>query len=222
MMFICEQQRAIADNGTLEGVGVVWSEPRWIVERILFGIGVFTGLAGIAVGLVGLATPEPLFVAALGAGIVWVAWELMNTAVELSGRERRLMFLRNRHTHAPKGLSTWRRRHRWMISAHYGVASVEAEALHPFKPNERDYTHGVRLCLRSGEIVHVAKNLEPDQAHMLAVQLTTALAVLRDDMASNAHGWAVDVQVPQGPAAGRRRPGRLQTAGSVDLSGMGN
>ena len=66
---------------------------------------------------------------------------------------------------------------------HGEIANIEAEQVEaPKEEAAVNYTHGVRMIMRRGKVNHIAKNLEPDQAHEVAVRLTNALASLRNDM----------------------------------------
>lgn len=60
------------------------------------------------------------------------------------------------------------------------IANIEVEQIVFAKPDDDvDYTHGVRMILKSGRVFHVAGNLMPDQAHELAVSLSHARETMR-------------------------------------------
>jgi hypothetical protein len=129
------------------------------------------------------------------AGLFALAACLMWAEIHMPGRERELTFWRNGLAYAPLGLSTWPWDHDRCKSPHTDIKSIEAEQL-VFPKHGEDpppiYTHGVRIFMRNGEVVHIARNLEPDDAHMLAVRLTKARNELKNSMAASSRkGGAV-------------------------------
>lgn len=86
---------------------------------------------------------------------------------------------------APLGLSTIKLKNNESQLPLASILSIEAEQLiTPKGENPTIYTHGVRVCYRTGHMNHIAQDLAPDHAHMLAVCLTQALAELRKDSPS--------------------------------------
>jgi len=60
------------------------------------------------------------------------------------------------------------------------IRAVEQEQLRsPTQSELQHHTHGVRLITRRGRVLHVARNIEPDDAICLAVTLSEANEVVR-------------------------------------------
>lgn len=178
MIFECEEVHIVSDDGTVEALGVEWTEAKvwaeqvstWLVHGLLmlgFMGTLVTAVAWIAGGtnfaqLAGLTT-----VGLLGAGL-WTMWD----CVHMEGKRQQMMF------HADGTVSTtkdgvWNTR-----SADIG--NIEYVQLSQKKKDEDlPYTHGVRVIARRGRVIHVAKNLESDDAAALAVMLTEARESMR-------------------------------------------
>lgn len=173
MSFKCEWIQKWADDDTLEAVGLRWTEYRPFRE----GVCLVLGIPGIVLGLAfALGGHGAGLLFALGGAV------LMYVMIAMPGRPREIVFWRDGRMETPLGLSTGYLRpgRRWLH--HTGIRSVETEVLH----KEGTYTHGVRIFYEGGETNHVAKNLMPDDAHMVAVRLSTALRHLRENMAQAA------------------------------------
>jgi len=174
MTFKCERIERLAKDGTLEAVGIRWTEARPYCDAygcVLGLCGVFLGIAGCLIR----GSADTLIFAVLGAGLVWMV-------VVIPGRSREIVFWRDGRMETELGLSTsfLRPGERWLY--HTGIRSIETEQL----SRQGHYTHGVRIFYEGGETNHVAQNLKPDHAHMVAVRLTMALRQLRENMAQAA------------------------------------
>ncbi|NBU58333.1 MAG: hypothetical protein EBS23_00855 [Betaproteobacteria bacterium] len=194
MMFRCQIVENRDDDGRATCLGARWTEARPVCEALCHGMGTCVFVVAVMIGigsllLVGLG-PEPVLaglgIAALlygvAYGLFWIGWRV-------PGRVRELTFWREGATVAPTGLSTVKLRHGTLHLPHSDILSIEAEqCLKPKGDDATIYTHGVQIFYGSGHVVHIADKLAPDQAHMLAVSLTTALAELRQDMGITARG----------------------------------
>ncbi|MDX2265903.1 MAG: hypothetical protein NW215_13160 [Hyphomicrobiales bacterium] len=186
MMFKCEIVEDKERSGSLKACGVRWSEARifWerllnIVANLLLFIGVPVALWGAACLVLGergaaIIVPGGILAGA-GYGLAWLA-------ANMGGVQRELWFYRDGTIRAPFGLAG--NAHHTSIAGHVSdVVSIEAvQVVTPQPPAVAFYPHGVKLYKRNGQIRLVARHLDPEQAHMLAVKLTTALTALREDM----------------------------------------
>lgn len=173
MTFKCEWIQKWAEDDTLEAVGVRWTEYRPFVETASLVLGLPAIVMGV--GAVFSGHGGGLLFALGGAGLI-------GAMIYTSGRPREIVFWRDGRMETPLGLSTGNLRpgRRWLH--HTGIKSIETERL----PGTGPYTHGVRIFYEGGETSHVAQNLMPDDAHMVAVRLTTALKHLRQHLAQSA------------------------------------
>lgn len=188
MRFKCQIVETRGEDDTLEGIGVRWTEPHKFTECVLAmvgGLGFFVGLCGLGGGILAVGQQGAGEIILFGVAILVLASGVLWWAIVLPGRERELTFWRDGLMLTPLGLSTnflWPG-NRWLD--HTGLRSIESEQLvFPKGDDKPTYTHGVRLFYASGDVNHIAKNLEPDDAHMLAVKLTQALKELRVSMAT--------------------------------------
>ena len=182
MIFNCE---VIARD---DGVGVEWCEARagieWCVMQLGKG-GVYLGMYGGVVALAALAVSgSPAWLVLVGMifgasyGLMWLGWRVPATP-------RAIYFSKGGALSSPYGLfdgsvnvGPWR-------TTLGDIANIEVEQIVFAKPDDDvDYTHGVRMILKSGRVFHVAGNLMPDQAHELAVTLSQAREAMRYDMST--------------------------------------
>jgi hypothetical protein len=167
MRFQCDAVVARATDGTPEARGVRWTEARTGVEGCFDMAATGCYYAG--------------FLAVLGIC-------LLRAGYRIPGRSRELTFWRDGLCYAPEGLSPlWASVDR-LRRPHTEISSIEAEQIS--KPNTDQewpgYTHGVRIVYKTGAIVHVARRLEPDSAHQLAVNLSLELRELRMSLSREA------------------------------------
>lgn len=185
-MFVCETLKEKEKNGNLRAVGVRWSEARIFWDRLL---NIFANLAlfvGVPITLFGVAC---LVLGERGAEIIIpggllivVGYGLSRLAANMGGVPRELWFRRDGTMPAPYGLAAYPSRHRSVSGKPSDVASIEAVQLVFLQPPAVAFHgHGVKLYKRCGQITLIAKHLDTEQAHMLAVKLTDALATLRAD-----------------------------------------
>ena len=189
MNFTCNTVDERDRAGNLTMIGVEWCEARDFLEPAMEKTGVFLLITGSLYALVAVCAGGSAGHALMGmawaiAGscMVWYVWRY------LEATPRSILFSRDGVTRSPLGTANdprswdgiWRR-------SHAQIASIELEQLEPPAPDgSKGYTHGVRILMRDGYVAHVAKHLEPDQAHMLAVQMTNALIALRSSVGTTA------------------------------------
>jgi uncharacterized membrane protein len=159
-------------------VGVEWTEAKvlaeqvgsWVIQGLLMiGIvGVFvTAIAWLAGGT-DFALMSGLVTAGLLGAAVWSMWE----CVHMESKRRQMLF------HADGTVSTtkdgvWNTRSADIANIEYVQLSQKK------KDDDLPYTHGVRVISKRGRVIHVAKNLEPDDAAALAVMLSAAQEAMR-------------------------------------------
>jgi hypothetical protein len=98
------------------------------------------------------------------------------------------LFHRDGRVTLPGGLP-FHRRVRTLTCTHDEFASIEVcQIVSNATAQQTAFGHGVVMIMRDGGKVYVATKLHADQALKVAVQLTQALAALRDDVASGASG----------------------------------
>lgn len=166
------------DGRTLTGYGVEWTEPRLFREWLNEFIGKLLLVAAFSLFwsaiVFGLQFGERAFVplafsafVCLGLGLF-----LIRSSVNTRGQARSLEFYKDGRIHASwDGL--------WQIGVS-DIRSVEAEQLKPTKTHEpQAYTHGVRMITRRGRVLHVAKDIAPDDAITVAVMLTEAIEAVK-------------------------------------------
>ncbi len=167
-----------SDGETLSGYGVEWTEARQFQERLLLAAAVlFLFLSGLmAFGAMGSIDAPDRSVWKVFATVAVAAfaafWLLRRISARLRGRERCIEFSRDgRIWSSVDGL--------WKLQV-ADIRSIEAEQVKQNKSeNENRYTHGVRMLTRRGRVLHVAKDLEPDDSITLAVLLSEALEATR-------------------------------------------
>jgi hypothetical protein len=141
-----------------------------------------------------------VFLMKLGHGVY-----MLGCWVSLFGLGGALTFWRDGESSAPFGLSPWPGHHNSLAWPHAQIVSIEAEqVVTPKGEDPTPYTHGVRIFWKGGRVAHVAQNLEPDDAHLLAVALTEALAALREDTATAVERFAQTKHLKRGSAKPER------------------
>jgi hypothetical protein len=182
MIFTCEV------SAKPDVVGVEWCEARagteWCLMRLGKG-GVYVGMYGGVVALAALAIGgSPAWLVLVGMmfgasyGLMWLGWHVPATP-------RAIYFSKAGALSSPYGLfdgsvnvGPWR-------TTLGDIANIEVEQIvFPKSDDDVDYTHGVRMILKSGRVFHVAGNLMPDQAHELAVSLSQAREAMRYDVST--------------------------------------
>jgi hypothetical protein len=175
MIFECESVRLVHDDGTVEAVGVEWTEAKvlaekastWVIQALLmagFGGVLVTAVAWIDGGT-DFAMLSGFVTAGLLGAAVWSMWE----CVHMEGKRRQMLF------HADGTVSTTK-------DGVWNTKSADIEYIQLSQKKKDDdlpYTHGVRAISRRGRVIHVAKNLEPDDAAGLAVMLSAAQEAMR-------------------------------------------
>ena len=203
MIAHCESIEARTGQGELIEAGVEWNEAQPLTEAAIHKVGEWSFYLSLMVFVLGLGmsaisgTPSLLILAGvalfgLAKGLFWVGWRV-------PGEMRDLRFNSDGAIVVPLGLSATSVRGDRLRISHAEIASIEAEqVVFPKGENPTCYTHGVRMFFRSGQVVHIAKDIEPDHAHMLAVRLSQALVGLREEMAIASMGMGSDRQERRG------------------------
>lgn len=188
MIAHCESIEARNGEGELVEVGAEWNEARPMTEAAIHQVAEWSFYLSLIVFVLGLGisikydAPSLLILASAGLfglakGLFWVGWRV-------PGEMRDLRFATDGAIIVPLGLSATSVRGDRLRLSHAEIASIEAEqVVFPKGEDPTCYTHGVRMFFRSGQVVHIARDIEPDHAHMLAVRLSQALVGLREEMA---------------------------------------
>lgn len=166
--FDCKPIRERDADGRLIAAGLQWTEQRRLAFGLLMQFGTWALLGGVAALLAGASGPG------------WTMLGLTVCAMAIArltpGRTRALIFHDDGRTSAPFGFAHHPRRFREVSGSNANVVSIEARG----QGNEPHY---VAMYSRSGDVAYVAGRLEVDNAHKVAVQLTLALAELRESLA---------------------------------------
>jgi hypothetical protein len=165
-MFEWQPLRERDVDGRLLAAGVRWSENRGVAEALCLSLAVLVCMAGagtILVSGIGGAL-------VLGLGI----W-LWRSSFRIAGCKRELVFHRDGGMKAPLGFAHYHESCREILGHNADIVSIEMR-----KEGAGDIR--VVMFFRSGDVVHAAGSLLPDEAHKIAVQLTLALAELREDL----------------------------------------
>ena len=179
MKFVCTPLEIYnRDRTAVVGYGVEWNEPRMFREGFLkfigttvFVVAAFAAYCAMYIGLkLGSQAFAPLAIAA--AGLIALGVYLLRVSVRDRGKLQSLEFYKDGRINASwDGL--------WKLEVS-DIRAVEQEQLRPPTQNELQHqTHGVRLITRRGRVLHVARNIEPDDAICLAVTMNEALEAVR-------------------------------------------
>lgn len=194
MTFECRVLRETRSDGSLGGIGVMWTETRaWLWSLLAVAAGFILPMMmlwslielqhQIAVQRTGLAhrasdLPHWLILPALiGLEYVCLA-ELWDRPM----RWRSLFFLADGSNRAPDGFS----RHRGLAAMPYHQSEINSfEVLASREPLWHP-VHIVAAYLRNGDVMHVAARLTAVEAHKVAVELSNALGEMRAHRARRA------------------------------------
>jgi hypothetical protein len=174
MEFKCDRRVAKGPDGTV-GQLVEWREANTAAEWLLLGIGrlAFGGalMSLVSGAIFGLGYGPPAFIlcAMLAAVLLAVAWMFVWIGWRVPGKRKWLLFGENGAIESyDAGL--------WKRTQVADIANVEWEQLKQKKEDDLlSYTHGVRITTRSGRVLRVAKNLEPDDATEVVVAISDAV-----------------------------------------------
>lgn len=178
MIFECHEFQETDSNGEMTGIGITWTEARTLREKAcdLIGRGLIIlalliGAAACVTAIVGAQeTSFTLIIAAFS--LLGMAWIVAHTEVHMPGKKKWIVFWRDGQI-SSSDEGTWRTR----VDE---LKSVEAEQLKQKKKDEdQPYTHGVRMINRRGRVIHLAKDVEPDDAITLAVMLSEAIEAVK-------------------------------------------
>lgn len=207
MKFDCQAASHRNAKGEVEEAWVTWTEARVFAEWVIRATGYAVFMLSIGVGLIGslifLEANNPLgAVGSLVSSGLLLALALYISRIpwRMAGNMRGITFHRDGRILIPMGLSPMPLSRGHLSLPHTQIVSIEVEQLIFPKPDDDAvYTHGIRLLFRRGQIAHIAKNLEADEAHMVTLYLNQALMELREDIA-NAN-MPVAWSAPQGRAS---------------------
>lgn len=165
--------------GRLAAVGLEWTEGRDFLLTVwaagVLGLAIVGGLV-LAAGLISGAG----WLLGSGAAMLVVGGVLYKA--ELPGQPRQLIFHRSGEITAPLGFSAYASRFRKVTGTIDDVESFGVRELKPRNGEGARFTHGVALYKKDGAVSYVASRLDPDEAHLVSVQMNRALDKLRDDM----------------------------------------
>lgn len=192
MTFQCEFVEDRDENGNLQEFGVCWTEGRVGLEQFASFVVCVLVLGGLGATAVAFATwtpaaGMPIWVfGGVAFLVIWGGWELMKLCFLIPGRKRELTFWRDGTIYAPFGMAAYPSEHDRVTGDHADIVSIEARQF-AFPEGQRKpwYAHGVTVYKRNGQMAHVAKYLEQEEAHMLAVNLSQALEAMRDELATS-------------------------------------
>lgn len=176
-------------DGRLMAAGVQWTEMR----KSAFGL--YITVANLSLmGSVGGCAHQQMFRDSNGGVVaLWLLGlcVMCVVAARLSlGRMRALIFRADGTTSAPFGFAYYSSRYRAMSGTNANLVSIEARS-------DGGADAYVAVYSRNGDVTYVAGHLHPDNAHRVAVQLTLALAELRESLG----GWP---SITGMPSAARR------------------
>ena len=157
-------------GGRLVAAGGRWSEHRDFAEAGCLALAVLVCLAGIVGLVVSMMDGSPAIAGLLLLGLgIWLA----RCSFRIAGCERELVFDREGGMKAPLGFAHYQAICREITGHHADIVSIEMR-------NEGAGDIRVVMFFRSGDVVYAAGRLQRDEAHRLAVQLSLALAELRE------------------------------------------
>lgn len=178
MIFECNEIEVKDDRGRIEARGIEWTEASTVTETMVFwlayaafGFAMLTGAlaaAAVMMNKLDIALMLGIFtggVVAAAYGLCWLGWRV-------PAKRKQVIFSRSGEvTSSEHGL--------WSTKVQ-DLRSIEAEQLHQKKKeDDLPYTHGVRILTRRGRVIHLAKDLEPDDAITLAVMLSEAVEAVK-------------------------------------------
>lgn len=176
------------DGKTPSGYAVEWTEARKFQEKLLMASSVLFLILGLYISVFALGSIDipgsRVWVILTGLAIASFGafWKLRRSSACLPGKPKVIEFYHDGRIWDSKD-GEWKMR----ID---NIRSIEAVELKPKrKPEDSNYTHGVRLVTRQGRICRIAQDLEPDDSVMLAVLLNEAIEGVR--FADQASGRSV-------------------------------
>lgn len=166
------------DGKTVCGYGVEWTEARQFQEKLLLASAVLFLFLGVYISVFALGSIDipgsRMWVVLTGLAIAsFVAfWKLRRISACLRGTPKVIEFHEDgRIWDSSDG--------EWKLRVEH-IRSIEAIETNPKrKPEDSNYTHGVRVVTRHGRIFRIAQNLEPDDSAMLSVLLNEAFDRVR-------------------------------------------
>lgn len=166
------------DGKTPCGYAVEWTEAHPLQEKLLMAVSVLFLFVGIvsAFATIGAADiPGSKLWVACAVMAAWsfgLYWKIGRASARLPGKPKVIEFHEDgRIWDSCDG--------EWKLRVEH-IRNIEAiEVNRKPKPEDGNYTHGVRLVTRQGRIARIAQNLEPDDSLTLAVLLNEAIERVR-------------------------------------------
>lgn len=179
MKYRCTPLELYNKNRTsVVGYGVEWNEPKLFVEAVmrfvakaLFLVAAFLAYCAFVFGMdVGAGASVPLMFGA--GGCIALGVFILRLSKNGPGKLHAMEFHKDGRIHA-----SWEGEWKILVA---DIRSVEVEQLsQPRQDALQNYTHGVRMLTRRGRVLHVARNIEPDHAIMIAVMMNDAIEAVR-------------------------------------------
>lgn len=179
MIFQGEMVRLYKRDGkTVCGYGVEWTEARQFQEKLLLASAVLFLFLGVYISVFALGSMDipgsRMWMVFTGLAISSFAafWKVRRISACLRGTPKVIEFHEDgRIWDSSDG--------EWKLRVEH-IRSIEAIETNPKrKPDDSNYTHGVRVVTRHGRIFRIAQNLEPDDSAMLSVLLNEAFDRVR-------------------------------------------
>lgn len=194
MIFQCETRTDMGRSGEVSMIAVHWTEARRGFELMLHVSGILSLCAGAGSTLIGIGQSADYVI--LGVLLLALSLFAFWQSIVLAGRSRIMQLHRDGTIVTPLGMADWPKHTNWGWK-HGQFMRVEKEQLEQPTPqssaNDRgSYLFGVRVYMRGGAIFCIARYLDPDEAHMVAVRLNEALEQLRSGGGGSSLQWSAD------------------------------
>jgi hypothetical protein len=168
-------------GGKLIAAGYRWGEHNDLIASLSAGC----MLAAVGIALISLHVMKTNL---LGGALLLIGCALLGYAgyyvSKAVFRPRALIFELDGAMRMPHGVpQSWRRR---AIDGHHGNIGTIEKVRDVGPQGGPRVIHRVALFGKGGRIIRISKALHPDDAHLVAVQLTAALQAIRDEIAWSA------------------------------------
>jgi hypothetical protein len=179
MIFQGEMVRLYKRDGkTVCGYGVEWTEARQLQEKLLFASAILFFFVGLYISVFALGSIDIpgsrmwVVLTAMAIASFTAFWKLRRLSAHLPGKPKVIEFYHDGRIWDSRD-GEWGMR----IDNIRNIGAVELKPKR--KPEDSNYTHGVRLITRRGRIIRIAQDLEPDDSVTLAVLLNEAIDRVR-------------------------------------------
>ncbi|MFM9943036.1 MAG: hypothetical protein ACKVP7_26500 [Hyphomicrobiaceae bacterium] len=176
MNFECEDYEVIGDDSQSMGRCVVWCEARVGLQTTVQAIGALSFIAAGMLatgGLIGRSAfgaevcRDLIIAAAITGFVAMFAWAVYDYLPTL----KKWIVFRHDGTIESSEEGGWK-------TTVADIANIECEEARR-GPKGFRYTHGVRVITKRGRVLHIAKNLEPDDAAGLAVVMSESYGAVK-------------------------------------------